>query len=596
MKNKKLEKSRSEDIIEDEHTFKILIATDTHLGYKHTCKDQHDDSFNTMEEIFQIYGNSQPDFLLMGGDIFEKNNPSASVLERAIQLFMKYVPGEVDHKFRLLSDPVKNFCVEGEEVPDTLPRWENGYFPVAKPIMTIHGNHDNPTGELDSTVLEYFAELGLLSQFGRRTKLSDGILRIYPVLLQKGQTKIAIYGWGWITDMRFRSIVDLGNVVFEVPEDHEDYFNILVVHQNRVPRSSKTDYYQDDEIPDFIDYVLWGHEHDQKYDWRADKRTLIDQPGATVVTSLTNGELEQRRIGMLTIRRKKNELFWRHDKIPLDTSRIFIFRDFVLSDYVDFEVEDVKQLKQQIASIILAQVKDMKQECDLKRQKSRKLAPEMPLLRLRVLQEAGIPKMKLREFLTAKDAKEYAINTDIVKYKNPIMKKERSSKFFGFDEMDAAIFAEERQAMLPIIEKNLAENEPLEFLHEIAMTNIIQGKIDELEGETTLKGLNELPDRIKAFKDFLYDRAAANFMKAYENKQIMTESSTDPVECARDIQRFLQKLRLEDLKEYKPDEMVAQARERARTSQNKSATQKLNLTPLSKSPTKKRKYTRKKAN
>lgn len=136
----------------------------------------------------------------------------------------------------------------------------------------------------------------------------------------------------------------------------------------------------------------------------------------------------------------------------------------------------MKQLKQQIASIILAQVKDMKQECDLKRQKSRKLAPEMPLLRLRVLQEAGIPKMKLREFLTAKDAKEYAINTDIVKYKNPIMKKERSSKFFGFDEMDAAIFAEERQAMLPIIEKNLAENEPLEFLHEIAMTNIIQGR------------------------------------------------------------------------------------------------------------------------
>ena len=83
-------------------------------------------------------------------------------MEKAIQLFMKYVPGEVDHKFRLLSDPVKNFCVEGEEVPDTLPRWENGYFPVAKPIMTIHGNHDNPTGELDSTVLEYFAELGLL--------------------------------------------------------------------------------------------------------------------------------------------------------------------------------------------------------------------------------------------------------------------------------------------------------------------------------------------------------------------------------------------------------------------------------------------------
>ena len=77
IKEKKLlEKSRSENIIEDEHTFKILIATDTHIGYKSTDEHRHDDSFNTMEEIFKIYESAQPDFLLMGGDIFEKNNPA----------------------------------------------------------------------------------------------------------------------------------------------------------------------------------------------------------------------------------------------------------------------------------------------------------------------------------------------------------------------------------------------------------------------------------------------------------------------------------------------------------------------------------------
>jgi double-strand break repair protein MRE11 len=169
------------------------------------------------------------------------------------------------------------------------------------------------------------------SQFGRRTKLSDNRLTVYPVLLQKGRTKIAIYGWGWIGDMRFRSMVNLGQINFQVPEDVDDYFNILVVHQNRVPRSSKTDYYSDTEIPEFIDYVLWGHEHDQKYDWYPGTQMLIDQPGATVVTSLTNHEINQRRIGMLTIRTsKKRECYWRHDKIPLDTSRIFIFRDFVI--------------------------------------------------------------------------------------------------------------------------------------------------------------------------------------------------------------------------------------------------------------------------
>ena len=87
---------------------------------------------------------------------------SASVLERAIELFMKYVPGEASHKFELLSDARKNFSCEGAEVPDTLPVWLNGNFEVAKPIMTIHGNHDNPTGEFDNTVIEYLAELGLI--------------------------------------------------------------------------------------------------------------------------------------------------------------------------------------------------------------------------------------------------------------------------------------------------------------------------------------------------------------------------------------------------------------------------------------------------
>ena len=75
MKTGVLNKCRSENVLEDEHTFKILIATDTHLGYKSTDLARHNDSFNTMEEIFQIYESAQPDFLLMGGDIFEKNNP-----------------------------------------------------------------------------------------------------------------------------------------------------------------------------------------------------------------------------------------------------------------------------------------------------------------------------------------------------------------------------------------------------------------------------------------------------------------------------------------------------------------------------------------
>lgn len=116
----------------------------------------------------------------------------------------------------------------------------------------------------------------------------------------------------------------------------------------------------------------------------------------------------------------------------------------------------------------------MKQEFDLKRQKFRKLAPDMPLLRLRILQEAKIPKMKLTEFINHHDARQYAINSDVVSYKNPNTKKVKAGVFFGFEDIDAAIFAEDQQKILPMIEEIIAKREPLEFFNEIAMTNIIQ--------------------------------------------------------------------------------------------------------------------------
>ena len=129
-----------------------------------------------------------------------------------------------------------------------------------------------------------------------------------------------------------------------------------------------------------------------------------------------------------------------------------------------------------IKDLVVSQIADMKQECDLQRAKFRKLAPEMPLLRLRVLQEAKIPKMKISDFINHHEAKEYAINTDIVSYKNPVTKKVKSGVFFGFDEIDASIFSEDQHKILPMIEEILAKREPLEFFNEIAMTKIIQGR------------------------------------------------------------------------------------------------------------------------
>lgn len=64
----------------DENTFKILIVTDTHLGYKGEDPVRGNDSFRTFEEILQIGRSEGVDFVLHGGDLFDENKPSRTTL------------------------------------------------------------------------------------------------------------------------------------------------------------------------------------------------------------------------------------------------------------------------------------------------------------------------------------------------------------------------------------------------------------------------------------------------------------------------------------------------------------------------------------
>lgn len=40
-----------------------------------------------------------------------------------------------------------------------------------------------------------------------------------------------------------------------------DYFNLMVLHQNRVDRGPKN-FIPEEVLPNFLDLVIWGHEHD----------------------------------------------------------------------------------------------------------------------------------------------------------------------------------------------------------------------------------------------------------------------------------------------------------------------------------------------
>jgi double-strand break repair protein MRE11 len=59
-------------------------------------------------------------------------------------------------------------------------------------------------------------------------------IKISPILLQKGSTKVGLYGLGNIRDERLhRTFLNKKVTMFRPKEDPDQWFNIMVLHQNR---------------------------------------------------------------------------------------------------------------------------------------------------------------------------------------------------------------------------------------------------------------------------------------------------------------------------------------------------------------------------
>jgi double-strand break repair protein MRE11 len=112
--------------------------------------------------------------------------------------------------------------------------YEDQDINVAIPVFSIHGNHDDPTGEGPTpySALDLLHMSGLLNYYGKMSEADK--IEIKPVLLQKGRTKLALYGMSNVRDERlFRTFKD-GNVTFFQPSVQKgDWFNIMSVHQNQ---------------------------------------------------------------------------------------------------------------------------------------------------------------------------------------------------------------------------------------------------------------------------------------------------------------------------------------------------------------------------
>ncbi len=61
---------------DNESLFRIMIATDNHVGYLENDQIRGDDSFKSLEEILVQSKAEKVDFLLLGGDLFHHHNPT----------------------------------------------------------------------------------------------------------------------------------------------------------------------------------------------------------------------------------------------------------------------------------------------------------------------------------------------------------------------------------------------------------------------------------------------------------------------------------------------------------------------------------------
>lgn len=309
-----------------------------------------EDSFRTFEEILKIAQNLKVDFMLLGGDLFHDTKPTPYCIYKCTELLRKYCLGDKPVEMEFLSDQSVAFKCNSSKIVN----YEDPNLNVSLPVFSIHGNHDDPSGHKLISALDLISTTGLVNYFGKVTELKH--IKVEPILLRKGESQLALYGLSHVKDERLGRMFLEKQVTMMSPPDIENWFHLLVWHQNRATRGVKN-FIPDETLPDFLDLVVWGHEHDCRIVPEPNANSVyITQPGSSVATSLAAGEAIPKHIGLLTVHKKKFFL----DPIPLKTVRPFIFREHTLEDVESDEIEDNHQENalKQIEDIIEEMIKE----------------------------------------------------------------------------------------------------------------------------------------------------------------------------------------------------------------------------------------------
>lgn len=357
---------------------RILVATDCHLGYMEKDEIRRHDSFQAFEEICSIAEQKEVDLILLGGDLFHENKPSRSTLVKAIEILRRHCLNDRPVQFQVVSDQTVNFANSFGHV-----NYEDPHFNVGLPVFTIHGNHDDPAGVDNLSAVDILSACNLVNYFGKMVLEGSGVgqITLCPILMRKGSTSVALYGLGNIRDERLNRMFQTPHAVqWMRPEAQEgcqvsDWFNMLVLHQNRVkanPKNAINEHF----LPRFLDFIVWGHEHECLVDPQEvpGMGFHITQPGSSVATSLIDGESKPKHVLLLEV--KGNQ--YRPTKIPLNSVRPFEYTEVVLKDEPDIDANDQNSILEYLDKVVRNLIDKSSQKA------INKAELKLPLVRIKV--------------------------------------------------------------------------------------------------------------------------------------------------------------------------------------------------------------------
>lgn len=366
--------------------------------------------------------------------------------------------------------------------------YENPNFNVGLPVFTIHGNHDDPGGTDNLSAVDILATGNLVNYFGKVPITGEGAgkVRIAPVLLQKGETKFALYGLGNIRDERLCRLFSTPHSVEWVrPASEEgikaeDWFNLFVLHQNRVAHTQAAkNCVREGHLARFLDLVVWGHEHECLAEpWESVEgggQFSVMQPGSSVATALSEGESKRKHVVMLEVLGQN----WRTVKIPLETVRPFVFDTVTLAGRDELDPENPET----VSAFLTQKVSSMIEEAV--RAKGPR-APDLPLIRLRV-DYTGFSTINTQRF-GQKFVGKLANPQDIILWQKKAVRRTKEPDAFA--EAAAAGGAAIRAGTLDetriedLISIHLKQN--LEILPEAELTDALRDYIDKGEDKKIL--------------------------------------------------------------------------------------------------------------